>query len=168
MTYHSTRLKDEHDVEAFDCEVESLNSWLRNEARKAEKAYTARTHVWTDGPDEVEVRAYFAFAPTALIRGELSSGQAGGQSGMIPGFLLGRLALDKSLRGQGLGTELLVDAIGRLVGAAEVSAGRLIVVDAIDDGAAAFYRKYGFTPVKLTLNRLVMKMATARDAMGVG
>ncbi|WIX85843.1 hypothetical protein [Amycolatopsis sp. DG1A-15b] len=141
---------------------------MRNEARRAEKAYTARTHVWTDDPDSVEVRAYFAFAPTAIARDELSSGQAGGQSSMVPGFLLGRLALDKSLQGQGFGADLLVDAIGKLVGAAEVSAGRLIVVDAIDEKAADFYRKYHFTPVKLTPNRLVMKMATARSAMGVG
>lgn len=42
--------------------------------------------------------------------------------------------------GTGLGSELLVDALERIVDAAQVGGGRLIVVDAIDDEARAFYR----------------------------
>lgn len=167
MTYCSARLTKDHNVEAFDCGIESLNSWLQNGALKAEKAYTARTYVWTDSPTSADVCAYFAFAPTGIIREELSSGQAGGQSGFIPGYLLARLALTENLHGDGLGTDLLIDAIGRVVGAAEVSAGRLIVVDAINERAVAFYMRHDFQPVKLTPNRLVMKIATARRIMGV-
>jgi GNAT superfamily N-acetyltransferase len=165
--YHSTSLKAHHEVGAFDCGVENLNAWLRTDSMRAQKADTARTYVWTDGPDDHEVVAYFSFAPTRVSRAELTSGQAGGQSGWIPAYLLARLALDKRLHGEGLGADLLVDAVGRLVGASQVYAGRLIVVDAIDDNAVAFYLKHNFQPVQQTPRQLVLKMATARKMLSV-
>ncbi|MEV7042698.1 hypothetical protein [Amycolatopsis sp. NPDC051061] len=51
----------------------------------------------------------------------------------LPGHLLARLALNRSLHGQDLGTDLLLDAIGRIVGVADLAAGRLLAVDALDD-----------------------------------
>lgn len=156
VTYCTQSLGDQHDVGAFDCQVESLNSWLHREARRADKAGTARTYVWTREGDN-SVVAYFSVAPTL----------AGGYTFPVPGYLLARLALDTGLRGQGLGTDLLVDAVSRMVGAAEAYGGRLIVVDAIDERAAAFYAKHDFVPVKGNPNRLVLKIATARAAMGV-
>jgi GNAT superfamily N-acetyltransferase len=134
---------------------------------RTQRADIARTYVWTEGPDALDVLAYFSFAPTRVAREELTSGQAGGQSGHIPAYLLARLALDKTLRGQGLGSDLLVDAIGRLVGASQVSGGRLIVVDAIDENAVAFYAKHEFQLVKVTSRQLILKMSTARKAMGL-
>ncbi|MBP2330819.1 GNAT superfamily N-acetyltransferase [Kibdelosporangium banguiense] len=165
--YHSTSLTDDHNTDSFDCGVESLNNWLRSDAMRAQRADTARTYVWTERLDTLDVLAYFSFAPTRVAREELTSGQAGGQSGHIPAYLLARLALDLRLHGQGLGTQVLVDAIGRLVGAAQVSAGRLIVVDAIDDATVAFYSKHNFQPVKITERQLVLKISTARKAMGL-
>lgn len=167
MTYHSTRLREEHKTESFDCGVESLNWWLRSEAMRAQKADTARTYVWTQTPDDHEVLAYFSTAPSGIVRKDLSHGQAGGQSGLIPAYLLARLALDVRLHGQKLGTELLIDALGRLVGAAEITAGRLILVDAIDERASSFYAKHGFTPVKTTPMRLVIKVSTVRRLFGL-
>jgi GNAT superfamily N-acetyltransferase len=165
--YHSTGLTAEHKTDSFDCGVASLNEWLRSHAMHAQRADIARTYVWTEGPNKVEILAYFSFAPDRVAREELTSGQAGGQSGHVPAYLLARLALDKSLHGQGLGTDLLVDAIGRLVGASQVYAGRLIVVDAIDAKATAFYTKHDFRPVKSNPRKLIMKMATARRVMGI-
>lgn len=167
MTYHSTRLDERHVVEDFDCGVESLNRWLNNEARRAQQSDTARVWVWTDNPGALQVRAYFAFAPSGIAREEISGGLAGGQSGLIPGWLLGRLALDARLQGSGLGEELLVDAIGRIAGAAQAGSGRVVIVDAVDDNAALFYAKYGFIPVKHTPNRLVIKLATIHKAIGL-
>jgi hypothetical protein len=168
VIYHSTRLRAHHEVEAFDCGVEILNRWLRSDALRAQDADTARTYVWTPSPDEREVLAYFSTAPSGIIREELSSAQAGGQSGFVPAYLLARLALDVRLHGKRLGTELLIDALGRLVGAAEITAGRLILVDVIDGKAESFYVKHGFTPAKTTPNRLIIKMSTVRRTFGLG
>ena len=81
---------------------------------------------------------------------------------MIPAYLLARLALDQSLLGTGLGGELLHDALDRIVSAADNASGRLVVVDAFDEKAAAFYRHYDFKPVKNNPRRLVMKISTVQ------
>ena len=166
MTCCAQSLGDQHNVEAFDCRVESLNSWLKREARRARRANTARTYVWTKQADR-EVVSYFSIAPTVVAPDELSRNQKAGYTVPIPGYLLARLALDVKLHGQGLGTQLLVDAVSRIVGAADAYGGRLIVVDAIDGHAVAFYQRHDFTPVIGNPNRLVLKIATVRRTMGV-
>jgi predicted GNAT family N-acyltransferase len=90
---------------------------------------------------------------------------AGGYS-RIPGYLIGRLAIDTSLRGQGYGEQLLLDALGKAVAASEIGGGRLIVVDAMDDGAQSFYEHYHFVPVRNRERRLGMKVSTAAKALG--
>ncbi|WP_067494230.1 hypothetical protein [Actinoplanes sp. TFC3] len=159
-------LTREHDVSRFDCGVPSLNDWLKQEAMRAQESGTARTFTWVK-PAANEVRAYFSIAPTQVVRTEVSSGMAGGYS-VIPSFLLGKLALDLPLHGLGLGGEVLHDALTRVVKAANRGGGRLIVVDAIDEKAAAFYAKYDFKPVRNDPRRLVMKVATARKSLGIG
>lgn len=109
--------------------------------------------------------AYYAIAPTHVRREGLSRGMSGGMS-VVPAYLLARLGLDRSLRGQGLGAQLLRDALEVIVTAAEKAAGRLIVVDAIDETAASFYRHHDFVPVAGSPHRLVMKVSTARRALG--
>jgi predicted GNAT family N-acyltransferase len=120
--------------------------------------------MWTRSHDS-RVVAYYAITPHQVLREEVSGGLAGGVS-VIPAYLLARLALDRSLRGRGLGGELLHDALGRIVSAASIASGRLVVVDAIDDQAAAFYRHYDFRPVKHNPLRLVMKISTLQKAIG--
>jgi ribosomal protein S18 acetylase RimI-like enzyme len=92
---------------------------------------------------------------------------SGGVS-VIPSYLLAlaRLALDQALHGQGLGGELLHDALRRIVKASDIASGRLVVVDATDDQAAKFYRKYGFQLVRDNPRRLVIKINTVRQVLG--
>ncbi|MFV2017813.1 GNAT family N-acetyltransferase [Micromonospora sp. LOL_023] len=166
MTWESTRLTPDHDTSSFDCGVDSLNQWLIGHALAAQRSRSAATHVWT-APRSDKVMAYFATTPTKVVRAELSHKQADGSSD-VPGYLLAKLAMHRQLHGQGLGGELLLDALTRLVIASEGAGGRLIVVDALDRRAARFYQHYGFTPVKGNPNRLVMKAATARNDLGLG
>jgi GNAT superfamily N-acetyltransferase len=159
----SQPLGSEHDISAFDCSVPSLNDWLKEQARRAQASDTARTYVWTS--EDAAVVAYYAVTPTQVMRGEISGGLAGGVS-VVPAYLLASLALDKTLQGQGLGGELLHDALTLLLRAAEKAAGRLIVVDAIDEKAATFYRHHDFIPVRDNPLKLVMKISTVRAALG--
>ncbi|MGW4842268.1 GNAT family N-acetyltransferase [Nocardia brasiliensis] len=168
MTVISTGLTEEHDVSQFDCGKDVLNKWLQTKALAADKGMTSRTYVWVHENDRA-VKAYYAIAPTSVNRAEdgISNSLAAGMRS-VPAFLLAKFALDSSLHGQGYGTDLLIDALSKIMGAAQVSGGRLIVVDAIDEFAFDFYRKYNFTPVDNTPGRLVMKMSTALAAFGIG
>lgn len=162
--YVSVALTDEHDVAQFDCGVESLNTWLGGQALRAQLAGTARTFVWTTPGEPERVWAYHSLAPTELVRNALSRGQSSGYS-TVPGYLLARLALHVDLRGFGYGGELLVDALSRAASAATSGGGRLVVVDAIDDAAASFYRHYDFVPIKGNPRRLVLKVANIQKLL---
>ncbi|MFE6860438.1 GNAT family N-acetyltransferase [Nocardia sp. NPDC057668] len=165
---YSTGLTADHDLSQFDCGKDVLNKWLQTRALSADKGMTSKTYVWAFDEDPA-VKAYYAIAPTLVDRAKdgISSSMAAG-FWSVPAFLLAKFALDKSLQGQGLGTELLVDAVSKMMGAAQASGGRLIVVDAIDDDAFSFYERHDFIPVELTPGRLVMKMSTALATFGVG
>jgi GNAT superfamily N-acetyltransferase len=93
------------------------------------------------------VVAYYTLTGHALHRDSLSKKQANSLPAEVPAILLAKLALDVSLRGQGLGSKLLLDALTRCVRAGELVASRFVWVDAVDESAAAFYEKYGFTRI---------------------
>jgi GNAT superfamily N-acetyltransferase len=111
---------------------------------------------------------YFAIAPHVLDRGDAPKKLGRGAPRQIPAILLAKLALSADLHGQGLGSELLVRALGAIICAARAPGGKVVVVDAIDEGAAAFYRHHDFEPLPNRPDRLVMKVGTAARALGVG
>lgn len=163
MTYRSTRLTADHDTAQFDCGLATLDQWIRTQALRAEQAGITATTVWTRS-DESRVLAFHAIAPTIVSRGELPTKSMAAGFSAIPGYLLGRLALDQELQGRKLGSQLLLDAIETIVIAAERGGGRVIVVDAVDDEAVSFYEHHDFIRVGDT-HRLVMKIATAQNVI---
>lgn len=84
----------------------------------------------------------------------------------LPVTLLGRLAVDQSTKGQGLGEHLLVDALHRSLAHADQIAAMAVVVDAKDESAASFYRHYGFVPLQAQPSRLFVPMRLAATLLG--
>ena len=82
----------------------------------------------------------------------------------VPAVLLARLALDRELHGQRLGAHLLVDVFGRVVEASMKVAVRVVVVDAVDAEAVAFYERFGFVSVPEHPHRLFQKMSDIEAA----
>ena len=64
----------------------------------------------------------------------------------IPVILLGQLAVDTDYQGRGLGSDLLIDAAGRAMSAADVIGARAIIVQALNEEARSFYERFGFRP----------------------
>lgn len=166
MRFVSERLGEQHRIDRFTCGVDSLDRWLIEHAQHAQSMRTAQTFVWHTGDDTAV--AYFSLAAHLVVRDELSTKLGRGSSSSIPAVMLARLALDQSLRGGGLGGELLWVALSRARSAADTVAARLVVVDAIDDSAAAFYRHHGFSPVPGNPNRLIQKMSDIAAALDAG
>ncbi|MDL2274687.1 GNAT family N-acetyltransferase [Desulfosarcina sp. OttesenSCG-928-G10] len=82
----------------------------------------------------------------------------------IPAVRLGRLAVDQTFNGQGLGGALLADAVERTM-RAEIASFALIV-DAKDESAAGFYLHHGFMALPdspLMLFRPLGKKQFGRD-----
>ncbi len=79
--------------------------------------------------------------------------------------LIARLAVDKREQGAGLGTRLLADALRMAVLAGESVGARLVVVDALNEPAAGFYRRHGFTESLDHSLRLYRRMKDIRASM---
>jgi GNAT superfamily N-acetyltransferase len=135
-----------HDVEAFDCGVESLSTWLHRHATVAAAAGSARTYVIHDEEQE-RVVGYHALA-AASVEHQVATRRAvrGMPRHPIPAVLLARLAVDRTVQSRGLGAWLLRDALLRALAAADEVGIRVMLVHAIDDGARGFYERHGFEP----------------------
>jgi len=110
------------------------------------------------------VRAYYSLAGHRIVHDELPKSVGRGSPSEVPAVLLARLALDKSLHGQGLGGVLLADALERIVVATQTVAARIVIVDALHERGAAFYEHYGFKRIPGTL-RLVQKVSDVAAAL---
>lgn len=153
---------DHHIVEHFDSGVERLDDWLRRTAAVAAAAGTAATWVLCRHDTVV---GYYSLAMGSVERSASPSRLGRGQPDPVPVLLLARLALDRSEHGTGLGADLLADALVRAVAGARRFGARAVVVDAIDERAAAFYRHHGFLP--LDGQRLYRRISDVERALTV-
>lgn len=163
MTHRVEPLAD-HDLEPFRCGNEELDEWLRRHARRATGQGT-RTYLLIDAGSAVV--GYFALAPHFLNRHDAPRKLGRGAPRQIPAILLAKLAVASSLQDKGIGADLLVLALGTVLEAARTAGGRIVVVDAIDDEARSFYEHHDFQPLPNNPRRLVMKLSTAAQALGV-
>ncbi|MBM7518114.1 GNAT family N-acetyltransferase [Nocardioides nitrophenolicus] len=154
-----TRLTPDHDVTSFRCGNAGLDGWLGSAARTAEAKGTARVYVWPSPGGAVQ--AYVAVTPHSVDAASLTSRLRRGEPAQIPSYLIAKLALDVGLHGHGLGAALLADALDVIVQASDRGGGRSVVVDAVDDPAAGFYRHHGFIDTTLP-RRLVLTVSAAR------
>jgi GNAT superfamily N-acetyltransferase len=154
-----------HDVSEFSCGKPSLDRWLKTRAlSNQEKGFTAVLVVH----DSNRVVGYYGLAPTAVVPATLPRSIRTGQPpDPVPCLLLGQLATDLSWIGKGIGTGLLKHALQRCVSAARLIGGRALVVNAVDDEAAEFWKRRGFIPSKddpLVLFRSIADIAKAIEA----
>ena len=138
------RLTKKQDRTSFHCGQSSLDDWLRLRVSQFEKRDLARTYVAVR-KGESRVLGYYAISNHRVTYTALPAEQAKGLLPIdVPVVLLGRLAVDQSVQGQGLGELLLVDALRRAQHIADQIGVRAVEVDAIDEKARAFYKKFGF------------------------
>jgi predicted N-acetyltransferase YhbS len=153
-------LNDAHYLDDFHCGVETLDRWLRQSARIAAASGTAATYVLCRG---ARVVGYYALAMSAVEHEQAPSRLRRGMPDPVPVVLLARLALDRSEHGHSLGGHLLVDALARNVRGGREFGARAVVVDAISDDAANFYRYFGF--YDLDGHRLWRRLADITGAL---
>jgi GNAT superfamily N-acetyltransferase len=149
-------LRGKHDLGAFSCGEESLDSWLHRYSRHAEAAGSARVFVTTDGTDVV---GYYALVVGQVEAKDgtarLVKGQPRGKA--IPVVILARLAVDERHQNKGLGRSLLQDALLRSAGAAQAVGIRALLVHAHEE-ARDFYLRFGFEPSPTDPLHLILLM----------
>ena len=156
-------LTADHDLSDFDCGNEELNRWLVDHALASQKADLARTYVTLSGDS---IAAYVSLTTGSIRPGTGPKRYARGMPRYpLPTILIARLAVHRSHQGQRLGSRLLSEALRLAVIASDTVAARLVVVDAIDDQAAAFYRRWGFIDVPENPHRLFRKISDLRRSL---
>lgn len=155
----------------FDCGAQHYNDWLFRHSRSAVKSGSASVYLLLE-IETGRVVGYFSLSPTQVRKEDAPGQLQGGLMRQAPGYLIGKLALDKSLQGRKppevpMGPQLVLAAIAKAVDAATIGGGQVIVVDADNQGLVRFYAECGFLPTGAEEGlRLYMKMATARARIG--
>jgi predicted N-acetyltransferase YhbS len=158
------RLTAEHELTSFDCGYRQLNAWLIDHALASHRADLARTYL---ALKHGEVAGYVSLTTASVRREQAPRRHARGMPGHpIPTILIARLAVDLRHQRARLGSRLLAEALRLAVVASDTVAARLVVVDAIDEHAAAFYRRWGFIDVPENPLRLFRKISDVRRSLG--
>lgn len=152
-------LSAQHETETFTSGIETLDAWLKRRALKNQASGASRTFVACDGR---RVAAYYALASSAVTGDEAPGRFRRNMPDLIPVVVLGRLAVDQSLQGKGVGRALIRDAGLRVIQAADAIGIRGMLVQALSAEAKAFYERIGFVPSPLDPMMLMITLADLR------
>jgi ribosomal protein S18 acetylase RimI-like enzyme len=136
-----------HDRDGFQCGEASLDVYLKQQAGQHQRDGIATTHVLVDDATPTRILGYCSLAAAQLSLAEL---QAEDRKRLprypVPAVRVSRLAVATTAQHRGIGRLLLGHAVRCALGLREQLGVRVLVVDALNGGAAAFYRSYGFRP----------------------
>ena len=143
--------------DSFNCGKPELDRWLKEQAGQQERRYNTRTFAAVPPGDDVVVGYYatctYRIEPDATaVSSELR------RTYPIPAILLARFAVDQGWAGCGIGRQMLVDALERMVDVSRNVGCEVVVVHAIDQEAVTFYARYGFRQVDSDPLRLYLPM----------
>jgi ribosomal protein S18 acetylase RimI-like enzyme len=138
--------KYKHERQGFDCGDSALNHYLIERASQDIQNNYVRLVVATKQGNN-KICGYYTLSNAGVRLEDIPEHlhKKLPKYPSVPAILLGRLAIDKAMQGQGLGSELMADAIFRSLN--NFSAWAVMVVQAKDDKACAFYRKFQFLPL---------------------
>ena len=162
ITYRIEKIAKRHDRKDFDCGEESLNEYLRFHARQNTSKGISVTYVAVR-EGEQRVFAYYSISSGQVAREVLPLSEQRRLPGYpIPVIKIGRLASDLSVRGEGLGRTMLVDALRRSLLISENLGVYAVEVDALNERARSFYLRYGFESLQDDQLHLLMSIKTVR------
>lgn len=153
-----------HDRAAFSCGTAALDSYLQKQAGQDERRNIARVFIAVGEAPHI-VAGFYTLSSYKIDLGDLPEAARKKLPSYpdVPAALIGRLAVSLDYRGRGLGGMLLVDALKRIVETGRGVAVHAAVVDAKNEAAVSFYRKFGFIAFPSRPNRLFLPTATAEQ-----
>ena len=162
--YRVESLGAAHDRAAFHSGVPELDRYLEHQAGQDARRKVAAPFVMVDSTDSIP--GYYTLSAYSILLGELPEPIARKlpRYPLLPGTLLGRLAIGSACRGRNLGRFLLMDALHRSWRTASEVASVGVVVEALDETARSFYLHHEFVPMQDHPNKLFLAMATIERA----
>jgi GNAT superfamily N-acetyltransferase len=163
MMFQFRALDKQARVGEFDCGVQVLNDYLQRYASQDVRRNVARVFVCSPMAELAKVAGYYTLSAATVQCTDLPVALAKKLPRYpIPVALMGRLAVDTSFQGQGVGSISLIDACKKLKRAQDFLAVAGLVVDAKDESAVRFYLHFGFVRLGVSM-RLFLPMEAMPD-----
>ena len=159
-------LAPHHDREAFSCGVDSLDRYFRTQAGQDVRRRAKGVFVLVAAEALETVLGYYTLCATSLPQGDVPAAarKRVPRYPVMSATLLGRLAVSLTRQGEGLGSLLLADAVQRAYTSAETIGSSMVVVDSLNERAAAFYESFGFQPLPES-PRLVLPLLSIEELL---
>jgi hypothetical protein len=155
-----------HDRKSFDCGSGDLNDYLESYARQNHESGGAKTFVAVSAAEPARILGFYSISPGAIefsrVPPKLTK-KLGRYD--VPVFRLGRLAVDMSVQGQGLGGDWLLAAGERALAIASEVGVVALAIDAKDEKAAGWYERFGALPLLDNPLKLILPLAMIADAI---
>ncbi|MPZ42324.1 MAG: GNAT family N-acetyltransferase [Betaproteobacteria bacterium] len=155
-----------HDRKSFDCGAADLNEYLARYARQNHESGGAKTFVAVSPVEPARVLGFYSISPGSIEFARVPANltrKLGRYD--VPVFRLGRLAVDRSVQGQGLGGDLLLAAGERALAVAAEVGGVALAIDAKDENAARWYERFGAQPLLDDPLKLILPLSVIADAI---
>ena len=169
IVWEEAPIAKSHDRAGFDCGDPDLNLYLQRYARQNHESGGAKCFVAAPSDAPTRILGFYTLSPASL---EYSRAPALAKKGLarydVPVFRLGRLAIDTTVQGRGLGGALLLRAADRCIRVAHDVGGVALLIDAKNDRAARWYESYGALAMDDAPLSLVLPLAVAANALKRG
>ncbi len=130
-TWHEEAIAKRHDRAGFDCGDTDLNEFLQRHAQKSHQKGGAKTFLVIDDADGSKILGFYSLSPASIAYERTPEVVKRGLARHeVPVFRLGRLAVDRSVQGQGVGGQLLLAAGRRGLYVAAQAGGVALLIDA--------------------------------------
>ena len=154
-----TPLDSKHDRTGFQCGVEALDRYFKNQARQDIRRRISRVFVATKPDNPKVVIGYYRLSTLSIELNQLPERLARKlPKHPVPTALIGRLAVSNPAQRRGVGKMLLADAIKRTLAVSDQVVIYAMVVDAINENAIGFYEQFGFTRLSDDSPRLFLPL----------
>ncbi len=149
----------DEDRSGFTCGKDTLDRYFQTQITQDVRRQIATAFVAVDNPTK-KIAGYYTLSAAQVPLSDLEHDwrKKLPPYAALPAVLVGRLAIDSSFQGQGLGSGLLVDAATRIM-RSDIGA-HFLIVDALDDQAALFYQHHGMRRIPNMEHRLFIPLAS--------
>jgi GNAT superfamily N-acetyltransferase len=159
-------LGPDHDRSQFACGKDDLDRWIRQYAKQSEELGILHTYVAVP-KGEGRVLGHFAIRTSEVQYARVPADEVRRLPKYpLPTILLSRLAVDRSVQGKGLGTDLLMAALAKSLRVSEVAGAYLVDVVAMDDDARNFYKRFDFRELVDDPKQLFLRMSKVKKLFG--
>lgn len=139
-------LAPHHDRAGFSCGIDSLDRYLRTQASQDVRRKANGVFILVEPERRNIVLGYYTLCATSVAQGEVPADARRHlpRYPLVSATLVGRLAVTETRQGERLGAMLVADAVRRAYASASTVGSSMLVADAINERAAAFYEGNGF------------------------